>query len=141
MTTEPRYPVVEYLADVFANWLKHRRELGELRELDDASFSQIAADLRISPDDLTALVRQGPHSADELPRLLTALGIDREKLARIEPLVLRDMERVCSLCGHKRQCDHDLAAGKSGARYQQYCPNAATIDALGEAAGNPTSGS
>ncbi len=136
MTTEARtYPVVEYLIDVFGSWLKHRRELGELRELDDASFSQIAADLRISTDDLTALVHQGSHSADELPKLLEALGIDQEKLARTEPLVLRDMERVCSLCGHKRQCDHDLAAGKSSGHYHQYCLNAATIDALGEAAG------
>ncbi|NEU98469.1 hypothetical protein [Bradyrhizobium uaiense] len=136
MTTEARtYPVVEYLVDVFGDWLKHRRELRELRELDDASFSQIASDLRISTNDLAALVRQGPHSADELPRLLTALGIDQEKLARTEPLVLRDMERVCSLCGHKRQCDHDLAAGTSSAHFHQYCLNAATIDALGEAAG------
>ena len=136
MTTEVRmYPVVEYLIDVFGDWLKHRRELGELRELDDASFKQIASDLRVSPDDLTALVRQGPHSADELPKLLMALGIDQEKLARTEYLVLRDMERVCSLCNHKRQCDHDLAAGTSSAHYHQYCLNAATIDALGEAAG------
>ncbi|MGY3531358.1 MULTISPECIES: hypothetical protein [Bradyrhizobium] len=133
MTTEAQYPVVEYLIDLFSNWLKHQRELGELRELDDASFSQIASDLRISPEDLMALARQGPHSADQLPMLLEALGIDREKLARAETLVLRDMERVCSLCGHKRQCDHDLAAGTSGACYQQYCPNAPTIEALGEA--------
>ena len=126
------YPVVEYLIDTFAEWLKHRREFGELRELDDATFNQIASDLRIGPDELTALVRQGPHSADELPKLLKALGIDQEKLARTEPLVLRDMERVCSLCHHKRQCDHDLAVGTSAARYHQYCLNAATIDALGE---------
>jgi hypothetical protein len=135
MTTEARtYPVIEYLLDVFGDWLKHRRELGELRELDDASFGQIAGDLRISTADLAALVRHGPHSADELPKLLKALGIDQEKLARTEPLVLRDMERVCSLCNHKRQCDHDLAAGTSSSRYHQYCLNATTIDALGEAA-------
>ncbi|BBB95194.1 transcriptional regulator with XRE-family HTH domain [Bradyrhizobium elkanii] len=134
MTTEARtYPAVEYLIDVFGSWLKHRRELRELRELDDASLNQIAGDLRVSRDDLAALVRQGPHSADELPKLLEALGIDEEKLARTEPLVLRDMERVCSLCGHKRQCEHDLATGTSSTRYHQYCLNAATIDALGEA--------
>jgi hypothetical protein len=137
MTTETsRYPVVEYLIDMFGDWLKHRRELGELRELDTASFNQIAGDLRISPVDLNQLVRQGPHSADELPKLLKALGIDQEKLARTEPLVLRDMERVCTLCNHKRQCDHDLAAGASPARYHQYCLNAPTIDALGEPVGH-----
>lgn len=140
MTTEARYHV-EYLVDVLSNWLKHRRELGELRDLDDAGFNQIARDLRVSPDDLTALIRQGPHSADELPKLLGALGIDQEKLARTETLVLRDMERVCSLCGHKRQCDRDLSAGTSSAHYRQYCPNAGTIDALGPAThdGGPAS--
>ena len=45
--------------------------------------------------------------------------------------MLRDMERVCSLCNHKRQCDRDLAAGTSAAHYQEYCGNADTIDGLG----------
>ncbi len=135
MTTEANaYPVVGYLIDMFGDWLKHRRELGELRELDTASFNQIASDLRVSPVDLNELVRHGPNSADELPKLLKALGIDEENLARTEPLVLRDMERVCSLCNHKRQCDHDLAAGASPGRYHQYCLNASTIDALDEPA-------
>ena len=43
---------------------------------------------------------------------------------------LRDMERVCALCLHKRQCDVDLAAGTSREHYQEYCPNAPTIKRL-----------
>ena len=133
MTTANKpYPVVEYLIDVFGDWLNHRRELNELRQMDTASFDRIAGDLRVSAADLNALVRQGPHAADELPKLLKALGIDDEALARTEPLVLRDMERVCTLCNHKRQCDRDLAAGSSPGRYHQYCLNASTIDALGQ---------
>jgi hypothetical protein len=45
--------------------------------------------------------------------------------------VLRDMERVCSLCSHKRQCDRDLATGTAAAHYEEYCGNADTIDGLG----------
>ena len=63
--------------------------------------------------------------------MLTALGIDQDDLARTEPLVLRDMERVCALCSQKRRCDRDLAAGTSAAHYQEYCANAPTIDGLG----------
>ena len=59
-------------------------------------------------------MRRGPHAADELPKMLTALRIDQDDLARAEPLVLRDMERVCALCSQKRRCDRDLAAGTSG---------------------------
>ena len=128
---EKPYPVVSLVVDIFGEWLKHRRELKEMRELDAANFDRIASELRMSSADLEALVRQGPHAADELPKMLTALGIDQEDLARSEPLVLRDMERVCSLCNHKRQCDRDLAAGTAAAHYQEYCGNADTIDGLG----------
>ena len=92
---EKPYPVVSLVVDTFGEWLKHRRELREMREMDAANFGQIAGELRMSSADLEALVRQGPHAADELPKMLTALGIDQEALARTEPLVLRDMERVC----------------------------------------------
>ena len=76
--------------------------------------------------------KSSAHAADELPQMLQALGIDLEGLARTEPLVLRDMERVCSLCNHKRQCDRDLAAGTAAAHYEEYCGNADTIDGLGK---------
>ncbi|QHO72929.1 hypothetical protein ACH79_10065 [Bradyrhizobium sp. CCBAU 051011] len=128
---EKPYPTVSRMVDIFGDWLKHRRELREMREMDAANFGQIASDLRMSSADLEALVRQGPHAADELPKMLTALGIDQESLSRTEPLVLRDMERVCSMCIHKRQCDKDLAAGMAAAHYEQYCGNADTIDGLG----------
>jgi hypothetical protein len=127
---EQPYPVVSRMIDIFAEWLKHRRELREMRELDAANFGQIASDLRISSTDLEALVRQGPHAADELPKMLAALGINHDDLARTEPLVLRDMERVCSLCIHKHLCDRDLAAGTAPAHYGDYCANAPTIDGL-----------
>jgi hypothetical protein len=94
--------------------------------LDAANFGRIAGDLRMSSADLEALVRQGTHAANELPKMLTALSIDQDDLARTEPLVLRDMERVCALCSQKRRCDRDLVAGTSAAHYQEYCANAPT---------------
>ncbi|WP_065751672.1 hypothetical protein [Bradyrhizobium paxllaeri] len=129
---EKPYPNVSRMVDIFGEWLKHRRERREMREMDAANFGQIASDLRMSSADLEALVRRGPHAADELPKMLTALGIDQESLLRTEPLVLRDMERVCSMCIHKRQCDKDLAAGTAAAHYQEYCGNAPTIDGFGQ---------
>jgi hypothetical protein len=125
---------VERFTDTFGAWLKHRRELNEMRQLDTAEFDRIAGDLRISPADLNELVRLGPHAADELPKLLNALGIDVNDLARIEPLVLHDMERVCALCEHKRECDRDLAAGTAAVHYEGYCLNAPTIENLGHEA-------
>ena len=124
------YPRVEFLIDTFADWLKHRRELSEVRQMDRSDFERIASDLRVSPRELDTLVDRGPRAADELPKLLKALGIDQSDLARTEPMVLRDMERVCALCHHKRECDRDLAAGTSAGHYEGYCLNAPTIGAL-----------
>lgn len=125
------YPSFEQLLSTFTDWLKQRRELNELRQLDRNEFDRIASDLRISADDLDELVRHGPHAADELSKLLKALGIDESDLASTEPVLLRDMERVCALCQHKRQCDHDLAAGTASEHYREYCLNAPTIEQVG----------
>jgi len=121
---------IEALIGTFSDWLRHRRELNEMRRLDRADFDRIAYDLRVSPDDLEQLVRNGPHAADELPRLLDALGIEEATLANTQPFLLRDMERVCAMCEHKRRCDRDLAEGSSAEHYKDYCANAPTIERL-----------
>ncbi len=127
---EHPYPRVEALIETFADRLKHRRDLSEIRQMDTTEFDRIADDLRVSPGELDTLVRRGPHAADELPKLLKALGISEADLARTEPLVLRDMERVCALCASKHQCDRDLATGTAAEHYEGYCLNAPTIDSL-----------
>jgi hypothetical protein len=78
---EMPYPVVGRMVDIFGNWLNYRRELREMRQMDAANFGRIAGDLRMSSADLEALVRQGTHAADELPKMLTALSIDQDDLA------------------------------------------------------------
>jgi hypothetical protein len=72
---------------------------------------RVVRELNVTPGDLESLVRQGPQGANELPYALTALGIDETALWRAQPALLRDMERVCSFCTHKRRCHEELAAG------------------------------
>jgi len=124
------YPLVDKVIDIFGDWLKQRREIREMRELDAGEFARIAHELCVAPDDLDTFVRRGPHAISELPKLLKALGIDEKALARSQPLVLRDMERVCASCVRKAQCDQDLEAGTSDQHYETYCLNASTIDSL-----------
>jgi hypothetical protein len=118
------HPIISKLIDAFGNWRKHRQEIREIRDLDDDEFANLAHELRISPADLNTFVRQGPHAVDELPKLLTALGIDEKELSRTQPRVLRDMVRVCASCQQKHQCDRDLDAGTSAQHYEEYCLNA-----------------
>jgi hypothetical protein len=120
----------EMLHETFTDWIRHRRQMREFRQLDRTEFGRIASDLRISPDELEEIVHQGPHSADELPKLLRALGIDDAALANAQPQMLQDMERVCALCGQKRQCDRNLVEGNATEYYQRYCPDASTIAKL-----------
>jgi hypothetical protein len=120
-------PILDALLGTFADWLVHQREVREIGQIDRNEFDRIAADLRISPSVLDELVRRGSHAADELPKMLEALGINQDVLARTQPRLLRDMEQVCALCGQKRRCDRDIASGSVGDHYQDYCPNAHTI--------------
>ncbi len=97
--------------------------------------AKIARELNIQLADLDTLVRQGSHAADELSGLLTILGINRDLLAKTQPLVLRDMTRVCTSCQQKHRCNQDLAAGTSAQHYAEYCLSASTIDDLRTKAG------
>lgn len=129
--TKP-YPIVTNAINLFANWLNHRREMREMRELDSSDFGRIAHDLSISTAELDVLVRRGPHASDELPKLLKSLGIDEATLSRTKPVLQRDMVRVCTACQQKARCDSDLKAGTSAQHYTEYCANAPTIDALSQ---------
>ena len=130
-TRTKTHPIVESAIKLFGDWLKHQQEMRELRDMNSADFARIARDLCVSPAELDAVVRQGPHASDELPRLLKSLGIDETTLSRTQPVLQRDMARVCASCRQKVLCDHDLDAGTSAQRYVEYCPNAPAIDELG----------
>jgi|ERR1700733_6225836 uncharacterized protein YjiS (DUF1127 family) len=130
-----QHSVVGKVVDAFGDWLRRRRDIRELRELDSGEFEKIARDLNVPPADLDTLVHQGPHAADELSDLLTLLGVDSDLLSRTKPLVLRDMASVCASCQQKRRCNRDLAAGTSAHHYAEYCSNALEIEELKARAG------
>ena len=132
MTSQAKtYPIVESAISLFGDWLKHRQEMREMREMDSGDFARIARDLCVSPAELDEVVRRGPHASDELPRLLKVLGIDEATLSRTQPVLQRDMLRVCASCQQKALCNHDLDDGILAQRYEEYCPNAPAIEELG----------
>jgi hypothetical protein len=90
----------------------------------------IAHDLGMTSDDLRTLTRKGPDGARLLYKMLSALGADPKRLAKDDPLVMRDLQRLCVSCTYKRQCEHDLAEGRSAENYHDYCPNAYTLDLM-----------
>jgi hypothetical protein len=129
---EKNYPIVEGLIDAFGDWLNHLRERGSNDQLDARTFEDISRDLRLPQGEFRALTKLSSHSADELPKLLKVLGLDEADISRSEPGVLRDMERVCSQCLRKAQCNNDTKTGAAARDYEDYCSNAPTIQALGK---------
>jgi hypothetical protein len=133
MATQTKaYRIVTSAINMFSDWLKHRQEMREMREIKSGDFARIAHDLSVSPAELDSLVRRGPHASDELPKLLRSLGIDEAALSRSQPLLQRDMVRVCAACQQKARCDRDLEVGTSAQHYAKYCANARAIDELSQ---------
>ena len=91
--------------DAIADWVKRYREAIGLRsEMANCTPEQVAViarDMGLSPVELLSITAKGPHAADELPRLLRALGVDPQKLASDDPGTMRDLQQICVTCGQK----------------------------------------
>jgi hypothetical protein len=122
---------VKPILDAIANWVKKYRDAigmeGDLARCGAEEVALVARDIGVSPGELIFIANKGPHAADELPKLLSALGVDPQKL---DPAIKRSLQRICISCGHKEQCQHDLSAGTAASNYHDYCPNAMSLDAL-----------
>jgi hypothetical protein len=119
--------------DAIASWIKnYRTAIGQQNELANCTpevVASIARDIGVTPSELSLFTTKGPRAADELPRLLRALGVDPDKLSAMDRSRVRDLQRICITYGHKGECRHDLATGAT-AGYHDYCPNAIALDAL-----------
>jgi hypothetical protein len=74
------------------------------------------------------------YDASLLFRRMILLQIDRRELARDEPLLLRELQGLCTLCGSKPECLRGLQREYETGEPQdwhEYCPNTATLHALG----------
>jgi hypothetical protein len=133
-TQQPPYPVLDMVLNSIADWVNNYRNSvgnrGDLDRCDPIEVAQIATDIGISPGELRTLSGKGPGSADLVAKMLLALGVDPKALVNKDPLVMRDLQRLCSTCGNKGQCAHELADGTAAGHFHEFCPNAYTLDAL-----------
>lgn len=116
------------------DWWRKRCEraatLSGLRGLDDEELSQIAHDIGVSAGELVVLAGKWPDAASLVERRAAALGIDTAEIKRMESQTMRDLARVCSVCGNKHVCEHDLSHAPAEADWKDYCPNLDTLTAL-----------
>jgi hypothetical protein len=71
------------------------------------------------------------EQSDLLPRRMTALGLDANTVAWFDPATFRDLERLCARCEYHELCRWHLKQDHANPIWQKYCPNWATLDALG----------
>ncbi len=133
-TPQPSYPTVEVVLGAIADWVnKYRNTVGHRNEFGQCGpddVMQIAKDLGVSPQELREVAGKGPGAADLLKKMLVALKFDPKALAKTDPAVMRDLQRLCVACSHKNQCAHEHAKGTAAAHFHNFCPNAFTLDAL-----------
>lgn len=113
-------------------WRERQDSASKFRYCAEDAIEGMAKDAGVSVDEFRQLARKGPHAADLLLRRMAALDLDRDKLRRTEPQTLRDLQRVCTMCGDHWRCAHDLARNAADPAWKDYCPNAATLMALNE---------
>jgi hypothetical protein len=120
---------VRRLAHWWRNW-NGRRRTTDLDCCGPAEVERIARDVGVSGADLSILASKWPDDADLLYWRMTEIKLDRTEITQAEPQVMRDLQRVCTVCGSKWKCEHELAKNPSDPAWQKYCPNATTLSAL-----------
>lgn len=123
----PRFNVFQAFSEVWNNWQRRRARLVEFDNSDPAEMQHMARDLGTSVSELRILAGHDKDAADLLQRRLLSLNIDP---AKIEPGVMRDLQRCCSQCADKTLCEHELEDHPKTESWPKYCPNEQTIDAL-----------
>jgi hypothetical protein len=123
-----RPSVARRLALWWQDWRARRRTMAELGRCAREDVERMAHDVGVDRAVLRVLAGKWPGSADLLSRRMDELELD--PATQVEPAVVRDLQRVCSLCVSKRKCSHDLASHSSDPAWREYCPNVETLDAL-----------
>jgi hypothetical protein len=82
----------------------------------------------------TNVASQDAECADAglLARRMSALGVDADSFARVEPALFSNLQTLCRDCDHPGQCRHDLRHDPDGAAWEDYCPNATVLNAITE---------
>jgi hypothetical protein len=112
------------------SWRARNRDLADLEACGD-DVARMAADIGLSATELRALAAHDRHDADLLRERLAALRLDPEVIAAKRPVVMRDLQRLCTLCTEKGRCTNDLLRDPQNPEWEKYCPNAETLRELG----------
>jgi len=128
-----QYRQIGAAAASIAQWWRSRSSVRKgVAQLcvDAEETSRMAHDVGLSERELWELTIRAREAAGLLPKRMAALHLEPATVAPADLPVLRDMQRVCSLCRSKGRCMRDLARDPNDPAWEEYCPNRATLNAL-----------
>ena len=107
-------------------WKDTRDFLAALDQCGPDEVKLIARDLSLTTGELRTFASSGAvNSAGLLYRRMADLG-----LGRAEPMAMREMQKLCTLCESKGRCERDLVRGADPSAWHAYCPNDGTLQGL-----------
>jgi hypothetical protein len=121
---------IEAISRWWRDWMRKGSASSELKCCGEGEVERIAKDVGVCAAELRRLMSRGPEAADLLLRRMAALDLDRNEVSRTEWRTFQDLRRVCALCESRRRCVRDLARDSADPAWRDYCPNAATLEAL-----------
>jgi hypothetical protein len=119
-----------WLARRWRDWKRRRKTAAEVSLFDNGEKERLAHDIGVSGADFCILAGKWPDASALLSQRLNQLKLDPGRILDAEPQVMRDLQRVCSLCASKRKCKHYFATNPAGLAWRDFCPNAHTLGAL-----------
>jgi hypothetical protein len=81
--------------------------MNELASLSASEVARIGRDLGISAAELRVLASRNKEAADLLVGRMETLQLEP---SRVNPSVMRDLRRCCSICDNKQLCAHALSS-------------------------------
>jgi hypothetical protein len=83
---------------------------------------------------VTDFRRSGNDAGDAelLTRRMSALNIDSDTFARLEPALFGNLQTLCRECERPGQCRHDVCHDPAGPAWEDYCSNAVVLIAVKE---------
>ena len=122
---------------LFRCWVGRQKVANPVFEVGCRSTQAAGNDFGAPPDQLRELASRIPNAAELLQKMLVALRIDPETLVDSDPLVLAELQRLCTACTDEKRCRHETGNGTAAKHFREFCPNAVTLDSLSDRNARP----
>jgi hypothetical protein len=111
-------------------WFRRRARIREFDALGAEELRLLAADLRVSVDDLRDAAVQSEDEIALMRRMLALHGLSAATIDQSMPELMRDLTLTCARCEEKGHCAQKFEEGLEPAEAGAFCPNADTMAAL-----------